>query len=363
MTESSTFRPDWVSAPGDTIADLLEERKLSPVAFARRLGCTPERTSQLLDGRDRITSDIARRLEEILGASEAFWMSRELQYREGVARLNRETRYESSTEWLRELPLNDMIRFGWLRPARNPNAQVAECLNFFGVSSVAAWHEAYTGILEAAAFRASSTFVSRPGAIAAWLRQGEIESDAVSGSPWDATRFREALQELRSLTRRKDPNLFIPELKKRCAECGVAVAVVRAPDGCTASGATRFLSPSRALMLLSFRHLSDDHFWFTFFHEAGHLLLHSKKALFLEGANMVSTKEEDEANEFSARVLIPSDSQPALLNLRANAYEVIRFAVRVGIAPGIVVGQLQHRGRIKRNQLNSLKRRFTWEDD
>ena len=116
-------------------------------------------------------------------------------------------------------------------------------------------------------------------------------------------------------------------------------------------------------MLLSFRYLSDDHFWFTFFHEAGHLLLHGKNALFLEGDNIASTKEEQEANEFAAGILIPTEFQAALLSLPVDGRDVIKFARLVGVSPGIVVGQLQHLGRIKPNQLNSLKRRYSWVTD
>ncbi|MCH7749100.1 MAG: ImmA/IrrE family metallo-endopeptidase [Acidobacteria bacterium] len=163
------------------------------------------------------------------------------------------------------------------------------------------------------------------------------------------------------MTNWKDPGRFIPQLQKYCAESGVAVAVVRAPTGCRASGATRFLSRDKALLLLSFRYLTDDQFWFTFFHEAGHLLLHGCDELFLEGDDTPSNAEEQEANEFAARTLVPSEFLPSLLALDANAREVIRLAVRLGVSPGVVVGQLQHLGKIGHDQLNRLKRRYRWE--
>jgi Zn-dependent peptidase ImmA (M78 family) len=114
--------------------------------------------------------------------------------------------------------------------------------------------------------------------------------------------------------------------------------------------------------MLSFRYLSDDHFWFTFFHEAGHLVLHDMNSLFLEGEDRISTKEEGEANEFSAAVLIPAEFRADLMTLRGEGREVIRFARRVGVSPGVIVGQLQHLGRVRRNQLNRLKRRFVWAE-
>jgi HTH-type transcriptional regulator / antitoxin HigA len=363
MVRSTDFLPDWVSAPGDTVADILEERDISTVEFARRIGQPSEYARDLIRGRVRITSETAHRLEAVLGASATFWITRETQYREDLSRLRREAPLEDEASWLSELPVRDMIRFGWIAPVRNLAEKVAECLRFFDVQDIRTWRNTYRDVMESAAFRTSPTFGSRQAAVATWLRRGEIEGESVACNPWDPKKFRAALTELRYLTRKKDPEIFIRELKRRCAECGVAVVIVRAPSGCRVSGATRFVSPTKALLLLSFRHLSDDHFWFTFFHEAGHLLLHSKKALFLEGISTISNKEETEANDFAACTLIPNEFQQEFLSLSADGREVMRFAKLAGVSPGIVVGQLQHLGKIRHNQLNNLRRRYTWGED
>jgi plasmid maintenance system antidote protein VapI/Zn-dependent peptidase ImmA (M78 family) len=359
MTSTQEFCPDWASAPGDTIADILRERDLSESEFAQRIGHTPENVQALLQGRATITLAIARRLEQVLGASVEFWMSRDFQYRQDIARL--QATHEK--KWLTELPVGDMIKFGWLRPVPHPSDEVTACLRFFNVPSVETWRETYASLQQMVAFRTSPTFDSRPAAVAAWLRQGEIEAGAIDCSPWNAKRFQESLAYIRSLTRQKDPSRFIPELQRCCAESGVAVAIVRVPNGCRASGATRFLTRDKALLMLSFRYLTDDHFWFTFFHEAGHLLLHGDRDLFLEGDDTPSTTQEQEANKFAAHTLVPPEFQPAMLALPLDGREVTRFAIRrLGVSPGIVVGQLQHLGKIKRHQLNRLKRRFAWED-
>lgn len=357
MPSSYEFRPDWASAPGDTIADILRERHLTVVEFAERMGRTLEEVTDLLQGRATITIGVARRLERVLGASVEFWMSRDFQYREDIPRL-----HAVDDEWLAQLPVGDMIRFGWLKPVPHPSDEMAACLRFFNAPNVQAWRQAYANLSEMAAFRTSPSFDSRPAAVAAWLRQGEIEGEAIACYPWNPAGFEKLLLDIRFLTRQKNPNRFVPELQRLCAAVGVAVAVVRAPSGCRASGATRFVSPNKALLLLSFRHLTDDQFWFTFFHEAGHLLLHGERGFFLEGFDAPTTKEEEEANQFAARTLVPREFQQKLLNLPVDGRKVIRFAREIGISPGIVVGQLQHHGRIKHRQLNSLKRRFTWEE-
>jgi HTH-type transcriptional regulator/antitoxin HigA len=358
MTSGHQFNPDWISSPGETILDILHERHLSAVEFAYGLGCTPQQVQGLLRGRTSVTIGIARQLVQVLGASVEFWMSRDYHYRQEIVRL-----HAADEEWLAELPLGDMIRFGWLSPAPRKPDEAESCLRFFGVPNVLAWRRAYANLQGMVAFRTSPSFESDPASVAAWLRQGEIEGQRVECNPWDRERFRKSLEGIRSLTREKHPSVFIPKLRRICAISGVALAVVRAPHGCRASGATRFLSGTKALLLLTFRHLSDDQFWFTFFHEAGHLLLHGERGFFIEGVGAPATKEEQEANEFSGSTLVPTQFRESLLALPTDSREVIKFARRRGVSPGIVVGQLQHYQRIERYQLNGLKRRFRWEDD
>lgn len=357
MASSPQFRPDWASAPGDTIGELLEARGLSVDDFAQALGHTPKDVVDLLQGRATITIGTARQLARILGGSVAFWMSRDFQYREETARLR-----DADEQWLRELPLGDMIKFGWIKPAPRPEEEMSACLRFFDVPNVQTWRRTYDKVQRLVAFKQSTSFDSRPAAVAAWLRRGQIESQSINCAPWNPAKFTQALAGIRRLTWQKDPGRFIPELKKRCAEVGVAVAIVRVPSGCRASGATYFTSKDKAVLLLSFRYLSDDQFWFTFFHEAGHLLIHGENGFFLEGIDTPNTAEEREASEFAERTLVPQEFQPAMARLPLDGREVIRFARRLGISPGIVVGQLQHSGKITYRQLDSLKRRFEWKD-
>src|SRR5437763_564091 len=115
MLSTQSFHPDWSSAPGDTISDILRERRLSEQEFAQQIGHTPKDVQDLLQGRAAITLAVARRLEQVLGASIEFWMSRDFQYRQDIARLN-----ATDEEWITELPVGDMIKFGWLDPVPHP---------------------------------------------------------------------------------------------------------------------------------------------------------------------------------------------------------------------------------------------------
>jgi Zn-dependent peptidase ImmA (M78 family) len=137
-------------------------------------------------------------------------------------------------------------------------------------------------------------------------------------------------------------------------------------------GATRWLTPEKALIQLSLRYRSDDHLWFTFFHEAAHILLHGKRAVFVESqgasakASLVDKvkrrAEEDEANRFAGDILIPLTQYSALLKAQTFSAAAIKaFADQIGIAPGIVLGRLQHDHVVPfKTPLNSLKRYFDW---
>jgi HTH-type transcriptional regulator / antitoxin HigA len=357
-----TFEPDWLSAPGGTILDVIEERGMSSKDLAGLLGYSLERTEKLINGREAITRDVAALLAERVGGSKKFWLSRESNYRNEVARLQSSGSLTAAKAWLDELPLKDMQKFGWIPSHGKTEDNVDACLKYFRVRDVKEWRTKYSQFLSLVSFRTSPTHKSEPGSVISWLRYGEIKSEQIPCRPWNPTSFERSLIGMRRLTRKKDPSIFIPELREFCAESGVALIIARGPAGCRASGATRFLSGKKAMILLSFRYLADDQFWFTFFHEAGHLLMHGHKAVFLEDGSDVSLKEEHEANLFAQNILIPPEVRAEFLSLKPNKDSIMKFAIKIGISRGIVVGQLQHHNRLEPSQLNFLKRRYSAED-
>jgi Zn-dependent peptidase ImmA (M78 family) len=114
------------------------------------------------------------------------------------------------------------------------------------------------------------------------------------------------------------------------------------------------------MLLVNLRHKTDDQLWFSFFHEAGHILKHGKRDGFIEDGNQ--NEKEDEASRFAADFLIPSAEYRRFTN-RSVYYskaEIVEFSERLNIAPGIVVGRLQHDGKLPKQNCNDLKRTFKW---
>ena len=364
MTDTvSAFRPDWISAPGDTIEDIIDERGWTQAELAERTGFTRKHVNDLVKGRARVTPDAAERLSRVLGSTTQFWLVREAQYRSAQKRAEDLQLLERWADWLQELPVSWMVKRGWIPQRKRKGEQVEECLRFFEVASVDAWRETYAAPLTA--FRASGKFEKKLGAVAAWLRYAERKATGARIASYNAERFRQALRELRSLTNEPEPSAFVPTLVDTCARHGVAVVFAPAPPGCPASGATRWLTADKAMLLLSLRHRSNDHLWFTFFHEAGHLLLHGKKILFVEGLDGLANAREAEADAFARDLLIPPSHAKRLYDMpRPLSKAAVRdFAGTVGIAPGIVVGRLQKEKVLPWTHMNDLKVRYAWVDE
>lgn len=350
------FQPDWVSSPGETIADLLEEQKWSQAELAERLGYSKKHVHLLIQGKAALTEDAALRLERTLGSTAEFWMNRESRYRQALARKQDAHLLKESVAWLKELPLKHLLEQGLIDEQKDEVKQVYQCLRFFGVASVKAWKEKYVSPL--VSFRSAKTKTKKIGAVATWLRQCEKLAEVSFVKPYDRLKFKKSLQQIKSLTLEPMTEVFIPKLRYICSECGVIVVVVTAPKGCPVSGAAKWLNPKTALIMLSTRYKSDDQFWFSFFHEAAHILLHSKKALYVDNDEMAEEQKESEADFFARDELISPHDFKALLSSRFTKASIVQLAEKLGICPGIIVGRLQKEGLLPWTHLNGLKNKI-----
>jgi HTH-type transcriptional regulator/antitoxin HigA len=358
MTDiTNTYEPRRVSPPGGTLQDILDERGMAQNELAERTGLTPKAINEIIKGKMAITPDTALKLERALGIAAEFWLAREQHYQEWVARQRAQEELADAVAWLKTVPLRELVTCGLVRASKSRVEQVGELFRFFGVASQEAWEEVYAS--PQAAFRRSRAFECDVGATAAWLRIGELQAQSIKVEPFKADRFRQSLKEAVRLTR-KPFGQVANQLRESCASAGVAVVYVPELKGCRASGVTRWLSSTKALIQLSDRYKTEDHFWFTFFHEAGHILLHRKKDVFLEDGGS-DTEQEREADRVAQEILIPSSEytklrQQAARGLTASVIE--EFAERVGVAAGVVVGRLQHDRLLAFNRMNDLKSRL-----
>jgi HTH-type transcriptional regulator/antitoxin HigA len=352
-----------VSPPGDTLRDLMEERALSQAELSRRLGRPAQAVNEIIAGKKEITEDTALELERVLQVPAQFWLAREARYREYLARRKAAEAHKTHLPWLELFPLKALQEAGVLPAGRLTPAfkeQLVEpLLRFFGVASPEGWEAQYEN-LKAQFRRARPEKQTNVAAITAWLRMGELAAARLDTASYDEQALDAALPAMRALSL-QPANRIGPELTRLCAQAGVSLVFVPALPGTHVSGVARWVG-GKPLIQLSLLGKWNDGFWFSFFHEVGHVLKHPTRAVFLDDASdgaAVQSPEEQEANRFAAEVLIPRARQGELERLPLNRPSVEAFAHELGIHPGIVVGQLQHRGRIGYGHaLTALKVRY-----
>ena len=261
---------------------------------------------------------------------------------------------ESDLKWMREIPVTELIARGAVIKEKEPVDQLREILKFYGVSSVQAWF----GIWEQpeVAARRPACFETCPGPASAWIRLGEIQAHERNCKPFDKNKFKDVLQKIRVLTKEL-PQVFEQKLINYCVECGVALAFVKEMKKVPWNGATKWLSPDKAMILLNLRGKQEDKFWFSFFHEAGHILHDSKKDLLINDGSKEDPREV-RAEDFAAETLIPS-TYNTKISLAKKDCEIRNIADDLGVSPGIVVGRFHYLTK-KWNLFNKLITKLDW---
>ena len=352
------YQPDTVTPPGFYIQEKLDELGMSQTDLAARIGRTKKTVNEIITGKAPIEPETALQLERVLGIPARFWNNAERQYRDHMVRQDERARLERHVERLQQFPVKEMCRLGWLPKRTDPVQMLSELLSYFGAASFETLDQ--IDLRTCAAFRQSAVHRVDDGALLAWLRKGELDARDICCRPFQKEKLRSALLEIRALTLRPMEEA-IPDTVRLCAESGVAVVFVAELPRTRTWGATRWLTTDKALMQLSARGKTNDQLWFTFFHEAGHLLLHPKKDIFIELDNTEDSRE-DEANRFAADHLIPPNTWLLLRRMKLRStFEIQEFARQYKIAPGILVGRMQREKMIPWSHLNTLKTKLEFK--
>lgn len=358
MAPNLVYTPDYVVSPGSVLEEYLAELGMSKVELAERCGRPQKTISEILHAKAAITPETALQLERVLGRPASFWLSLEATYRLALAEREERASLADHVGWAKTFPVKQLVAAGHLEEPSGDSDLVAKLLRFFGVGTIAGY-EARFGAMQVA-YRRSPSFKAAPEAVSAWARLGEREAAALKCRPFDEAKFRKVLGQARALTASSLPEVW-PKLVPLAAAAGVAVALVPELPRTHLSGIARWLSKDRALIQLSLRYKTADHLWFSFFHEAGHLLLHSKKTVFVDEKGGDHPELEAEANKFASDLLIAPRDYATFVRAKDFSESSIRsFAAAQGIGAGIVVGRLQHDGHVGYAMCNGLKERLGW---
>ena len=360
MAVNYHFKPDYTVAPGSVLKERLEVQGISQAEFARRCGRSAKLISEIIAGKARIEPQTALQFEKVLGVDASIWIGIDSIYQIHRARKIEEENAATNLQWAKAFPIRELVNRECFQNPKSASDSVLKLLEFFGSGSVNAWSERY----KPADFywRHSPSHKSNEAALTAWLRLGELEAERQFCKKYNESNFKQATVEIRKLTRKP----IAEALQQTCTLCnkaGVALALVPPLPKTALSGAAWWYSSYKAVIQLSARHKTDDHLWFSFFHEAAHIILHSKKKTYIDETDGKLTHLESEANDWASNALVSKSSwEQFLAKSPKSAKTVQKFASEEKIAPGIVVGMLQHEGHLPWSHLNRLKVRYQWKE-
>ncbi len=344
MATLRKFVPSVDFHPGITLSEKLKELGMSVKEFAVRTS-KPEKTIfAVIGGKSSVTSDMAVAFESVTKIPAHFWLNVQRGYDEYIARQRQEEQFASTYEWAHSFPLSKMMELGWIPTVKTLDEKVKTLLSFFQVSTEKAWEDYYLNQQLKVAFRISLNNTKEPHAISAWLRQGEIQAMEMDVAVFSGKALRDAIPAMKSLCV-KHPEDFIQALQKQCAGVGVKLVYTPCLPKAPINGSTKWINDVPCIQMTG-RYKRNDIFWFTFFHELGHILLHGKKDIFLEDIEYADKQKEkeDEADAFSSRILLSqSEENEIIKDGDFSAETICNYAEKFNVHPGIIVGRLQHK--------------------
>ena len=341
-TMDNTFAPDYLVTPGEMIEEELEYRHISKIDFAKRMGISSKHLNDIYKGSAPITPETAIKLERVLGMPISYWLNLEANYQSDLARINAEQQLVEDLDWLKNQPCSDLAKSGFITSSQRTVETLKEIFQFYRIAGKnefdTFFQNKYAVQYKQDSIKNISIFAS-----VAWIRAGELKAEEIYTEPYNKKKFEDALNELRNINTETNPDIFVPKLEKLCASAGVAVVFVEGFKNTGIRGVTHWISPDKAVLQLSLRFKSHDHLWFAFFHEAAHILLHSKKGIFVENGDTKDLKLEDEADFFASNILIPQQKWNLFIEKGNNFSKsvIVEFANSVSIHPGIVLARLQ----------------------
>ncbi len=363
MMNDMAIHSDLPIPPGEYLEEVLADLGMTKDELARRMDRPATKLSPIFRGRKAITPDTALQLEKVVGVPAHIWTGLEAEYRLALARQqddDEQKQLKEEVSLVKHFCFADLARLGVVPKLTRGVDKVLALQKFFGVTSL---NNVKSVRRYAAAFRCGNARQKcSPEAVAAWLRLGELKGREIDCAPFDKSLLESALRDIRGLTMQL-PDIFLPRLSVLLARAGVALVLCPHLPKTYAHGATFPLGREKTVLMLSIRGKWADIFWFSLFHELGHILLHDRKAIFVDYDNGDAhlQKQEKEADEFAANTLILLLQWATFIGRGSFDSDAIRdFAHQMGVDAGIVVGRLQHENILQPSWRNNLRTRYEW---
>lgn len=360
MTAAAAFEPDYAITPGQHLLTVLDTLHMTQSDLAARTGISSKHINQIIKKGVSVSPETATQLEYATSVPVEVWTGLDARYQALLARQRARARLSEQLAWLDRFNLGELAQRRVLPSSGRSVENVEILLRYFGISDPDGWERVWVPSMTS--FRRSPSFKPDATATTLWLRAGQRAAARVHTGQFDHGRLIDVIPELRALTR-EEPAKALTRAQDLLASAGIALVFIAEFDGCRASGATWWSSPTRAVILLSNRGKRDDRVWFSLFHELGHLLRHAKRDTFIDQTGADEDEKppwtdpaptsgfiddgsrdsilEREADDYASNTLIPREFLSVIAEVKTED-DVKRLAKRIRIGAGIVAGRYQY---------------------
>lgn len=360
MSNFMNYKEIMAFHPGYYVAEIIEDMGITQAEFAIRMGTTSKTLSQLINGQANISNDLAQKLSTMLGTSIEFWLNLQTAFDERVIEISKMKAIDEQAEIVAVIDYSYFVKLVNLPAVRSMREKIENLCSFFKIADLRILKQNDFLVN----FRSGIATVEEKNLInsRAWLQTALNIASEIETAPFNAEKLKGYVPEIRGMTL-QDPEIFLPRLRDIFSECGVAFVLLPYLKNSGINGAVKWINQDRVVLAMNDRRLNADTFWFSLFHEIKHVLQQKTKTVFVstnkQDIKALDDKLETEADYFAQNTLIPAKEyrQFAPSKYTSDA-EIIAFARRIGIHPGVVAGRLQHDGIIAPNRCSTLKQQY-----
>ena len=353
MSNYIEYNDKFAFHPGYYIKELVEESGLTQEDFAKRLDTTPKNFSLLIRGEQSLSIDIALKLSRMIGTSVDYWLNLQNSYDTLIAEFNSMDELKREKSVFKKLEYKYFKEnFGLLDLPSKINEQIAAVRKFLNVSTLCVFKKRDMAV----SFRSASSELTESNTIKANVMvQIAINKALKTEAPkYNKHIFEQAIEYALTLTEKHDS--FYPLIKEAFCKAGVILVILPNMPGSKINGATKKIK-NNILLMVNDRRLNSDTFWFTLFHEIGHIINGDYGISF----DKESGKAEKQADKYAEDKLIDPVLYQKFKEQNIFNIESIRtFSSKIHRDPGIVVGRLLNDGKIRYDDrtLNSLRHKY-----
>lgn len=339
--------------PGYYIKEIVEDSGLTQEDFAKRLDTTPKNLSLLIRGEQSLSIDIAMKLSRMIGTSVSYWLNLQNAYDALIAE------FKSKEELVQERVIFSFLDYKYFREhfglpdlPRKIDEQIVYVRNFLNVSTLTVLKKRDMAVN----FRSATGELAEANIIKANIMVQIATNIALKteASKFNKTLFEEAVRYALTLT--KNHSTFYPLIREAFAKAGVIFVILPNISGSKINGATKKVG-NNIMLMVNDRRLNSDTFWFTLFHEIGHIMNGDYGISF----DAESGEQEEIADKYAENMLIPCELYRKFIEEnRFDVQSISIFAKKIDRDPGIVLGRLLNDGKVAYNDwtLTSLRHKY-----